>query len=122
MAKNKLKPLLPSLREKKRYLAFEVLSRAKIKDFDAVSDAILNNSEDFLGQLGMSRAGLMILRDKWNADTQKGLIRVNNKNVDNLKAALTMVDKVDDEDAIVRSLGVSGILNKAEKKYLKIAG
>jgi len=121
MANKKLKPLLPSLRERKRYLAFEVLSKAKITDYDAVSEAILQNSTEFLGHLGMSKAGVMILKDKYNKDSQRGLIRVNNKNVDNLKAALTMVDHIDNNEVIVKSLGVSGILNKAEKKYLKIA-
>lgn len=121
MAKKKLKPLLPSLREKKRYLAFEVLSKGKITDFDVVSEAILQNSTEFLGQLGMSKAGVMILKDKYNKESQRGLIRVNNKNVDNLKAALTMIDKIDDQETIVKSIGVSGILKKAEKRYLKIA-
>ena len=121
MAKKKLKPLLPSLREKKRYLAFEVLSKGKITDFDAVSEAILQNSTEFLGHLGMSKAGVMMLKDKYNKDSQRGLIRVNHKNIDNLKAALTMIDKIDDQETIVKSIGVSGILKKAEKRYLKIA-
>ena len=122
MAKKKLKPLLPTLREKKRYLAFEVLSKAKIMDFDTVSNAILHTSAEFLGQLGVSKAGLLILSDKWDKNSQRGIIRVSHKHVDNLKAALTMMDKINDDDVIVKSVGVSGILNKAEKRYLKIAG
>ena len=70
----------------------------------------------------MSKAGILILKDKWNPEAQRGLIRVNNKNVDNLKAALTMADKINNENVIIKSVGVSGILNKAAKKYLKIAG
>lgn len=122
MANKKIKPLLPSLREKKRYLAFEVLSKSKITDFDAVSKAILQNSTEFLGQLGMSKAGIMILKDKYNQNSQRGIIRVNHKNIDNLKAALTMIDDINNNDVIVKSIGVSGILKKAEKNYLKIAG
>jgi ribonuclease P/MRP protein subunit POP5 len=121
MAKKKLKPVLPSLREKKRYLAFEVLSKSKITDFDAVSESILCKAGDFLGQLGMSKAGLMILKDKWDSSSQKGIIKVNHKNVDNLRAALTMVDKIDDNEVIVKSIGTSGVLNKAETRYLKTA-
>ena len=122
MAKKKLKPLLPTLREKKRYLAFEVLSKAKIMDFDTVSNAILHTSAEFLGQLGVSKAGLLVLKDMWDNDSQRGVIRVNHKHTDKLKAALTMMDKINDDDVIVKSVGVSGILNKAEKRYLKIAG
>ena len=122
MAKKKLKPLLPTLREKKRYLAFEVLSKDKIADFDIVSNAILHASAEFLGQLGASKAGLLILSDKWDKNSQRGIIRVSHNHVDNLKAALTMIGKINDNEAIVKSVGVSGILNKAEKRYLKIAG
>ena len=122
MAKKKLKPLLPTLREKKRYLAFEVLSKDKIADFDTVSNAILHASAEFLGQLGVSKAGLLVLSDKWDKNSQRGIVRVSHNHVDNLKAALTMIGKINDNDAIVKSVGVSGILNKAEKRYLKIAG
>jgi|TARA_B100001971_G_C17911921_1_gene393324 ribonuclease P/MRP protein subunit POP5 len=118
MIKKKIKPLLPSLREKKRYLAFEVLSEGKISDINDVSDAILGSSEEFLGQLGMSKAGLMVLKDKYDPNMQKGIIRVNHKNVDNLRAALTMVNKIGKGEAIVKSIGVSGILKKAEKNYI----
>ena len=121
MAKAKIKPLLPSLREKKRYLAFEVLSEEKITDFDAVAESILANSERFLGELGMSKAGVLMMKDKWNEEMQRGLLRVNHKNVGNLRAALTMIDKIKEEEVIVKSVGVSGTLKKAEKKYLKIA-
>ena len=122
MAKKKLKPLLPTLREKKRYLAFEVLSKDKIADFDTVSNAILHASAEFLGQLGVSKAGLLVLSDKWDKNSQRGIVRVSHNHVDSLKAALTMIGKINDNEAIVKSVGVSGILNKAEKRYLKIAG
>jgi len=116
-----MKSLKPSMREKKRYLAFEVLSEEKITDFDAVAESILANSERFLGELGMSKAGVLMMKDKWNEEMQRGLLRVNHKNVGNLRAALTMIDKIKEEEVIVKSVGVSGTLKKAEKKYLKIA-
>ena len=116
---NKIKPLLPSLREKKRYLAFEVISKQKIKDFNKVSDAVMNAGLGFLGQLGMAKAGAIILKDKWNNELQRGIIRVNHKHVDNLKAALTFVENIDNKEVIVKSVGVSGILKKAENRYLK---
>ncbi len=118
MAKKKLKPLMPSLREKKRYLAFEVISDSKIKDFDAVSGAIWKSSGQFLGDLGLSKAGLLILKDKWNPGLQKGIVRVNNKNLDNLRASMTFIDKIENREAIVKSVGVSAVLKKAESRYM----
>ena len=64
MVKTKLKPVLPSLREKKRYLVFEVISKEKIKDFKPVSDAVKDASYHFLGVFGMAKAGIMLLENK----------------------------------------------------------
>ncbi|MBI2660006.1 ribonuclease P protein component 2 [Candidatus Woesearchaeota archaeon] len=119
MVKSKLKPVLPSLREKKRYLAFEVISTEKIKDADLVSDAIMDASLKFLGQIGVAKAGLMVLNNKWDAQTQRGIMKVGHKHVDGVKASLIFASKINNKDAIFRSLGVSGILRKAESKYLK---
>jgi len=113
-----LKPILPSLREKKRYLAFEVISKKAINDFAQVSNAIMHASFQFLGQLGAAKAGIITLPNKWNTELQRGIIKVSHRHVDALRAALIFADKIDNNDAIFRSVGVSGILNKAEKRYL----
>ena len=120
--KTKLKPILPSLREKKRYLVFEIISRKKINDFNAVSSAIHHYSLQFLGQIGAARAGIIVLNNKWDGTHQRGIIKVGHRHVDELKAALALADKIDDMEVIFRSLGVSGILRKAENNYLKAGG
>lgn len=121
MVKTKLKPILPSLREKKRYLVFEVLSKDRIKDISKVSNAIMHYSLQFMGQLGVAKAGIIPLQNKWNPELQKGIIKVGHKHVDALKAALMLATKIDDKEVIFRSIGVSGILNKAEGKFMKMA-
>jgi len=121
MAKAKIKPLLPSLREKKRYLAYEVISRGRFNDALHVNKAIVEAAKEFLGNLGMARAGIITMGDQWNTDTQRGIIRVNNKHVDDLKASLVFAGSIDGKEAIVRSIGASGILKKARQKYLYTA-
>lgn len=111
----KIKPVLPSLREKKRYLVFEIISGKPIKEFSGISKAVWKALLDFSGVLGAAKAGIWLLGDKFNKDSQKGIIRVNNKSVDLLKAALCTIKQVDGVDVIVRSLGVSGILKKTGK-------
>ena len=118
MVKTKLKPILPSLREKKRYLAFEIISKEKISDFLLVSNAIWNCSFHMLGRLGAAKAGIIPLANKWNPSLQRGIIKVSHKHVDALKSSLMFADKIGVKDVIIRSLGVSGILNKAESRYL----
>ncbi|MBI2650551.1 ribonuclease P protein component 2 [Candidatus Woesearchaeota archaeon] len=122
MINTKLKPVLPSLREKKRYLVFEVISKERINDANRVSSAIWNASLQFLGQLGTAKAGIMVLSNKWDSKLQRGAIKVSHRHVDAVKAALIFANKIGNEDAIFRSLGVSGILRKAENRFLKAAG
>ena len=118
MMKGKIKPLLPSLREKKRYLAYEVISKSRFYDAIHVNKAILDAANKFLGNLGMSYAGIIPINDKWNEKMQRGIMRVNNKHVDNLKASLIFVKNINGKESIVKSVGASGILRKAQQKYL----
>ncbi len=111
-----LKPLLPTLKEKKRYLAFEIISKSKIKAFSEVSKAIWASTLSFAGTNGAARMGIQIL--KYDPDKQKGLIRVAHRNIDELKASITLINQIENQPAIVRSIGASGILAKAEKKYI----
>ena len=122
MINTKLKPILPSLREKKRYLVFEVMSKEKINDFDAVSSSIWECSLKFLGKLGAAKAGIIVLNNKWNQELQRGIIKVGHRHVDELKAALIFGSKISNNDVIFRSVGVSGILKKAENNFMNKAG
>ena len=118
MMKGKIKPLLPSLRERKRYLAYEVISKSRFYDAIHVNKAILDAANKFLGNLGMSYAGIIPINEKWNEKMQRGIMRVNNKHVDNLKASLIFVKNINGKESIVKSVGASGILRKAQQKYL----
>lgn len=122
----KIKPLLPSQREKKRYLVFEIISKNKLQQpkqtahlasFSEISNAIWNSILTFAGQTGAARAGISVLHDKYDSAKQRGMIRVSHKMLDTLKAALTLIREINNEPVIFRSLGASGILKKAEEKY-----
>ena len=119
MAK-KIKPVLPSLREKKRYLVFEIISKKDIKSFSDVSSLIWQSSLSFLGEIGTAKAGIWVLPDKWKQKKQKGMIKVNNKYIDKLKTSLTLIKSFKRQQIIIKSVGVSGMINKADKKYLAI--
>ena len=121
MAKGKLKPLMPTLREKKRYLVYEAICKNKFNDAIHVNKAILDASREFLGSLGMAKAGILPLDDQWSQDMQRGIIRVNNKQVDNVKAAFVFVKSIGAHEAIVRSIGASGVLKRAKQKYFNEA-
>ncbi|MBU0930011.1 MAG: hypothetical protein KJ623_02980 [Nanoarchaeota archaeon] len=106
--------LLPSLKEKKRYVAYEVISDNKVNYTDT-KDSIIENYKKYFGIIGLAKADLMVLEDWKN---QKGIIKVNNKHTDELKMSLGLTKKINNQNVILRCLGISGMINKARKRYL----
>jgi len=111
MIKMKPKVLLPSLKEKKRYIAFEVKAEKRITEKEA-KEHLKMAVKDYIGELGLARAGLMFTND-W--ENSKGIARVSNKETDNVKAAFATLREINGQKAMVRSLRVSGVLAKARK-------
>ncbi len=103
----KEKAIMPSLREKRRYLAYRILSEEKLSS-NNVKKVIEHACSSFMGELDYSKAGVMILG---NADT--GIVRVNNKYLNMVRAGMMLVDRIDDHKVIIETVGVSGILKKA---------
>ncbi len=102
-----LKPLLPTLKEKKRYVVYAVRSEMR-HGLPEVRDIVERAALSFLGKLEYAKAGIMILNDFRN---NKGIIRVNRHYVDKLKAALMLINS----NMMVSCVYVSGILKKAKK-------
>jgi len=113
----KSKPLLPTLKENKRYLVFKIISKTNLSDFSAISSELKSTCLRFLGEFGMAKASFKILSDKWNPKQQKGIIRINREALDSIKGALLMVKEIGGHEVIVQTIGVSGTLKKAESKF-----
>ena len=103
----KIKPLLSSLREKKRYLTFEILEKKPI-DIKIAKINILDNFIRLYGEFGAANAGLIFMEELYHKN--KGIIRVSNKSLDKLRGSLTTI-----KDIHVKSIGASGILKKAQE-------
>jgi len=110
----KIKPILPSLREKKRYLVYEVIANKKFTPKE-IEDTIKSSYLGAFGEINLGNAGLIFLNKKFNNKKQKGLIRVNNKEVENLRYSLALIKKIKNSKVIIRSIGCSGIINKTSK-------
>jgi|TARA_B100002003_G_C13950179_1_gene460730 ribonuclease P/MRP protein subunit POP5 len=106
-----IKPILPSLREKKRYIAYEIISDRKMK-FNDVKISINKAVLSFLGELGYAKSGLIIMDTFKN---NKGVLRTNHKEVDNIKTSLTLIEKISNTKVMIKSNLVTGVLNKAKK-------
>ncbi len=112
-----MKPILPSLKEKKRYVVFEVLSDKKVSQKE-IEEGVQSNVAKFLGELGIARSGFVLMNDTIKG--KKGIIRTNVKYQDEIKMALSLIKNIGKEKVIVNVTGVSGILKKAKGKFLEV--
>jgi len=110
-----LKPLRPTLKEKKRYVVFELISDKAITQKELI-DAINKHCLEFMGILHFGKAGILILKNKLT--DEQGVIRVNHKYVDFLKASLLLVTEINKKKVNLNVKGVSGILKKAQNKFM----
>lgn len=99
-----------SMREKKRYLTFEIISKA-VFDLKTVKRAIGNSMLGLYGKIGTGKAGLIFL----DFNESKGVLRVDRSYVDELKVALMTIKRIDNKEVIVKSVRVSGLLHKARE-------
>ncbi len=99
----KIKSLLPSLREKTRYIKYDVITDSEISHKD-VQDEIHKTLLSFLGQLGTAKAGVIMLNNN--------IIRVNAKYINEVISALTLVKKCKNKNITIKTDKISGVLNK----------
>tara|TARA_Y100000310_G_C20643758_1_gene795431 strand:- start:1542 stop:1871 length:330 start_codon:yes stop_codon:yes gene_type:complete len=104
--------LLPSLRQKKRYIVFGVVSDTPFSVSEVkteVDKALLR----FLGELGMSKASPMMLKEKYK--NNRFIIKINHNWVDECISALILIKKIKNKSIIVRSIVTSGTIKKASE-------
>jgi ribonuclease P/MRP protein subunit POP5 len=105
-----MKPLLPTLKEKKRYVVYELISDEPLKGGDA---DVLAHLRATLGLFDGAKAGLLPVR--YDAEIQTGVLRCSTASVDKVKAALLLLKTVKGIPVIPHVRGVSGILNKTTR-------
>lgn len=110
------KPLPSTLRAKKRYIAFQVMSEKKILANDIFS-GIWHSMLNFLGEYGVAKAGVWLLKTTYNEEKQLGLIKCNHDSVEHVRTGLAMMQRIGDSRVIVKVLGVSGTIKAAQKKF-----
>ena len=100
--------LLPSLRQKKRYIVFEIKSETKFSLVD-VKKEVEKAWLLFLGQLGMAKSSPLFIKFKNN----KFIVKINHKWVDECISAILLIKKIKNKPVIVRSIVTSGTIKKA---------
>ena len=109
---------LPSSREKKRYIVVEVISESAIKNPTKIRKAILDYCYKYIGEFGVEKAKLRVFEERYNSKNQRIIIRTTTKTMYEVKKILNMINKIDNKQVKVRTIGVSGMIKKAYEKYV----
>ncbi len=104
------KPLLPTLRTKKRYVVYETISENDLNN-KQVFNVIQDSYKECYGVFGLGEAGIM---DTKIYHKNKAILKINHKYLDKLRTAMAMITNINDNDVIVNTVSVSGMIKKAK--------
>lgn len=112
-----LKILPASMRPKKRYIVFEIISESPVayKDFNVSAwGAFLT----FLGADTSADAKIWLITNLYDSKGQKGVIRCSSAHVEKVRSAMSLITVVGESRSIVRVIGVTGTIKSAKSKYM----
>ncbi|AFC99631.1 ribonuclease P protein subunit Rpp14 [Methanocella conradii HZ254] len=109
-----MKILPSSLREKKRYIAFEVACESEPVERKALLDEVFFATQALLGDVGSCEIGYRLM----DFNGFRGIMRVNLKGVELARAAMATVCSIKGSRAAIRVLGVAGTIKAATEKYI----
>jgi ribonuclease P/MRP protein subunit POP5 len=107
----KIKSLLPSLKERKRYLAIKIepIQGAIIRN---PTEEIVQKIKNLLGVFDSAEAGLMYL--DYDNKNNISFIRCSASSLDKVRASLLFIDEIGTQKVILKSLKVSGMVDKVK--------
>jgi RNase P/RNase MRP subunit POP5 len=111
--KKSLTPIPLSLREKKRYICFKLIS-SKPLNAGKVKKALDKTLLFLFGEVGLGRKGYSFI--EFNSKTKKGIIRCKHTEEEEMKAGILFLKKIEDIDVIPVIESVSGTLKKSREK------
>lgn len=114
----KLKPLLPTLRQKKRFIKIKIESSKKFS-FKEISEELIENIIIYLGAINFGKEGIWLLKDKFDFENQTIVLKVSTKSKDKLIGVLALINKIAKTECKLNILKVSGTLKGIEKKIEK---
>ena len=117
MEETKPKTLPPSLRQKGRYIVFEILSENPIEYRDFL-DAVWNSATGLLGELGAADSNIRVLKNLYDTKSQRGVIKCRHDMVEHVRTSLTMISIIGESRVAIRVDGVTGTIKSARNKYL----
>jgi len=115
-----MKIVIPTLREKNRYISFQIISeKGEEFTYSDLESAIWNTILDFLGEYGVSKTSLWLLKDRWDQKTQIGILRCNHKSVQEVIASLGLIDRLGDTRVTFKILKISGTIKSIKERFMR---
>jgi ribonuclease P/MRP protein subunit POP5 len=116
MEEKRPKPLPSSLRGRRRYIAYQVISEEKIL-LDDLMNTIWHSVLNFLGESGTSKTDIWIVKDTFDEKNQMGLIRCSHTSVEQVRTSLALIERIGDTRVVFKILGISGTIKAAKMKF-----
>ncbi|MFA6072754.1 MAG: Rpp14/Pop5 family protein [Candidatus Woesearchaeota archaeon] len=107
----KIKSLLPSLKERKRYLAIKVLP-INSQIVRNPTEEIMQKIRGILGVFESADAGLMYL--DYDQKNNVSFIRCSASSLNKVRASLLFIEEIGTQRVILKSLKVSGMVNRVK--------
>jgi len=107
--------LNPTLRQKKRYVLFEVQSLTHFS-MSEVKEEVEQALQRFFGIWGMAYASPQFVSESFQDKTQRFVVKVNHTFVDELRMGIILSKNIKNTPVLIRSLLTSGTL-KTIRKY-----
>jgi ribonuclease P/MRP protein subunit POP5 len=125
----KLKILPPNLRDKKRYIAFEVISQGSLGREDVIS-MLLDASLYLHGACGTGKFDIWVVK-LWRCKDSKdhlgvneyrikGILRCRREEMDSVRAVIPTITKFRGKSVVFHTLGISGTIKSATKNFIKL--
>lgn len=109
--KKRLKTLLPTLRERERYIAFQIISEEPI-NYIELETALWETMLEFLGEYGVSKTSVWLMKNLYDEKNQIGVIRCNHKSLTQVLACLGIISRLGESRVVFKILKISGTIKK----------
>ena len=107
-----MKPFPPTLREKRRYIAFQIISSEKFSKKD-VEKAVTSNVFKTIGLFGAADSSYWLVQ--FHEDNQAGIIRTTNEYKDKIMAGFNFLTEIKEAEVKIKPLKTTGTIKKAEE-------
>ncbi len=107
--KKRLKTLIPTLRERERYIAFQIISENPISYIDLEKN-LWDVMEEFLGEYGLSKTSLWLIKNLYDSKNQMGIVKCNHKSLTQVLACLGLISRLGESRVVFKILKISGTI------------